>query len=74
VSEAQPTVTAFADALKKGLGRAMILLRQAPDDPVMLAELLHACRVSLTFDAQCEARRGPYLHRLIQVTGRSLGF
>lgn len=69
-----PSAQAFRAALGKGSGRAMILLRQAPDDPALHAELLRACGSNLHYDGQSESSRAPYLHRLIQATGRQRGF
>ena len=65
-----PSVPAFASALRKGLGRAMILLRQEPDSPALQAELLRACKANLLYDGQSENYRAPYLRRLIQATGQ----
>src|SRR4051794_12566178 len=69
-----PSVPAFGSALRKGLGRAMILLRQEPDDAALRAELLRACETSLHYDMQFEDRRAPYLHRLIRATGQERDF
>ncbi len=59
----------FASALKKGLGRAMILLRKAPLNPVFRTELMHACKANLVYDTQCELSRAPYLCNLINEVG-----
>jgi hypothetical protein len=64
-------IVEFRSALKKGLGRAMLLLRAEPTSPDLQAELLHACKVNLLYDQQCEESRAPYLTRLIHETGRS---
>lgn len=64
-------IVAFRAALKKGLGRAMLLLRAEPTSPELQAELLHACKVNLLYDRQCEWSRAPYLVRLIHETGQS---
>jgi hypothetical protein len=67
-------VDAFASALKKGLGRAMILLRQDPLNPAYRGALLHACKTNQVFDAQCEEPRAPYLCKLIHETGAEREF
>src|SRR3954453_19146871 len=69
-----PSVPAFGSALKKGLGRAMILLRQEPDNAALRAELLRACRTSPHHDGQIEDGRAPYLHRLIGAAGQERYF
>src|SRR4051812_36580418 len=69
-----PSVPAFGSALRKGLGRAMVLLRREPDNAALRAELLRACKASLHHDVQIEDRRAPYLHRLIRATGRERDF
>jgi hypothetical protein len=69
-----PSVPAFGSALRKGLGRAMILLRQEPDSPALQAELMRACKANLLYDGQFENYRAPYLHRLIQATGQEQHF
>ncbi len=61
----------FTSALKKGLGRAMILLRKNPANPVFQVELMRACKANLVYDPQCEARRAPYLCSLIREAGQS---
>ena len=65
-----PNTEAFRRALKQGSGRAMILLRDDPRNEVYRAALLHACRVDLNYDRQCEFDRAPYLYRLIVATGQ----
>jgi hypothetical protein len=62
-------VDAFASALKKGLGRAMILLRQDPLNPAYRGALLHACMTNQVFDVQCEEPRAPYLCKLVHEIG-----
>jgi hypothetical protein len=69
-----PSVPAFGSALRKGLGRAMILLRQEPDSPALQAELMWACKANLLYDGQFEHYRAPYLHRLIRATGQEQHF
>ena len=65
-----PSSTEFEAALRKGLGRAMILLRKAPEDQGYNAALMRACRFNQVYDRQCEEDRVVYLHRLIRCTGR----
>jgi len=64
-------IAEFKSALEKGLGRAMILLRQHSDKPAFQAALLHACQVNLAYDRQCERSRAGYLSRLIRETGQN---
>ncbi|MBP6014835.1 MAG: hypothetical protein KBA31_21615 [Alphaproteobacteria bacterium] len=59
----------FAAALKKGLGRAMILLRQNRNDPEFRVQLMQACKTNLVYDQQCEVSRAPYLCNLIKEIG-----
>lgn len=60
----------FRGALKKGTGRAAILLRKDPHNADLNAELLRGCVENLAYDPQCEDSRVPYLHELIRITGR----
>ena len=60
----------FTDALRKGHGRAMLILRADPGSTALQAELLTACKANLVFDPQCEPGRGDYLARLIGATGQ----
>jgi hypothetical protein len=69
-----PSVPAFGSALGRGLGRAMILLRQEPDSPALQAELMRACKASLLYDGYFEHYRAPYLHRLIRAAGQERRF
>ena len=68
------SVQAFSAPLGKGLGRAMILVRQEADDTALRAKLMRACKSSLLYDGQFEYPRAPYLHRLIQATGQEQRF
>ena len=63
-------VAQFADALKKGLGRAMLLLRAHRDDAEFEAALLQACIVDQVFDWQCESNRTQYIYDLICESGK----
>ncbi|MBK7974085.1 MAG: hypothetical protein IPK07_12685 [Deltaproteobacteria bacterium] len=59
---------AFADALRKGLGRAFLQLSQ--HGAAGLEEtLLDACRTSWVYDAQCEGTRGAWLWELASEAG-----
>lgn len=60
----------FCSALKKGLGRAMILLSETPDNSEFSQALLHACLVNQVYDRQCEEDRVKYLYDLISQTGK----
>ncbi|MDE1146900.1 MAG: hypothetical protein PW843_09800 [Azospirillaceae bacterium] len=62
---------AFRLALKKGLGRSMLMLRSDPDNPALRDALLDACIMNDVYDRQCESTRDGYLHRLISVSGQS---
>jgi hypothetical protein len=61
----------FGSLLKKGLGRAAIMLQDAPDDADLNAQLLRACTEDLAYDRQCEESRVPYLFQLIRLTGQA---
>jgi hypothetical protein len=61
---------AFKVALRKGTGRAMLILRSAPDSEALRAELTNACLYKLVHDQQCEISRTPYLVRLVQEIGQ----
>ena len=65
-----PSAVAFKDALKKGLGRAMLLLKAEPGSHLLQAELARACKINLVYDSQCEEPRAAYLYRLIRETGQ----
>lgn len=60
--------------LRKGLGRAAVLLRDTPDDADLNALLLDACIENWTYDSQCEESRVPYLSGLIRITGQAAAF
>jgi hypothetical protein len=57
------------DALRKGLGRAALLIDANPGSDAVRDEVLRACRINLAYDAQCEDSRAPWLYRLILRTG-----
>lgn len=64
----------FTSVLKRGLGRAMVLLKKNPASEALQSELMHACRTNLVYDPQCECPRAPYLCSLIRETGESRFF
>lgn len=64
------TLDAFRSSLQRGSGRAMLILRDDPDNPDLLAALFHSCTVNEVFDTQCEEARAAYLRRLIIATGQ----
>ncbi len=64
------TLDAFRSSLQRGSGRAMLILRNDPDNPDLLAALFHSCTVNEVFDWQCEPARAAYLRRLILATGQ----
>src|SRR5437764_842515 len=57
-------------ALSKGLGRAVLALRQM-DSAEFRETVLHACTYDLRYDRQCESERGQYLFDVIQATRES---
>ena len=57
-------MTEFENWLRKGLGRAAIFLQKIDSRPYR-EQLLYACTHDLTYDRQCEDRRGHYLLELI---------
>ena len=60
---------AFADALQKGLGRAILRVRARPADDVDL--VLEACLTDLRRDRQVETERSAYLADLAQASAGS---
>ena len=59
----------FRVALKKGLGRAVLLMREAGDEGDLYDALLASCLTNQLFDRQIDEPRTPYLHRLIHASG-----
>jgi hypothetical protein len=58
----------FRNALRKGLGRALLHVREF--GAVGLEdEIAHACTTSLVYDAQCEGTRGEWLHAIVTLAG-----
>ena len=68
--QAQASAIEFWEALRRGSGRAAVLLQKEPQNPELNTELLRACVENLVYDPQCEARRAPYLCELIRITGQ----
>jgi len=68
------TLDAFRSSLQRGSGRAMLVLRDDPDNTDLLAALFHSCTVNEIFDWQCEAARAAYLRRLILAAGQADSF
>jgi hypothetical protein len=66
----EASLLAFKSALRKGHGRAMILLKAAPQCPQYVAALLDSCLANQVYDKQCEEERADYLYRLILETGK----
>ena len=62
--------TAFQRALRLGHGSAGVYLDEFGDAGVE-EDILHACRVNLCYDKQCEDCRAGYLFKLIQITNRT---
>lgn len=68
------TLDAFRSSLRRGSGRAMLILRDDPDNPDLLAALFRSCTVNEVFDTQCEEARAAFLRRLILATGQADAF
>ncbi len=62
------TRDAFVDALRKGLGRALLHVREH-GVAGLESTLLDACRTNWVFDAQCEGTRGSWLWEIVSETG-----
>ncbi len=60
------TSDAFRDALAKGQGRTALVLQHSDPAPFFNA-ILGACVENLQIDPYCEAGRGPYVMRLINL-------
>jgi len=58
----------FLAALSKGLGRAVIHVKEY-GALGFRKELLYACLNNLVFDPQCEGERAPWLFSMIELTG-----
>ncbi len=51
----------FQKEIKKGTGRAILLMRENPEVDFS-AEILRACYKNLDYDPQCSDSRGSYLY------------
>jgi hypothetical protein len=69
MSGATSTAERFRAALKKGLGRALLLMREAGDEGNLYDALLASCLTNQVFDRQIDEARTWYLHRLIAASG-----
>ena len=69
-TQAYSSASELREALRRGTGRAAILLQKEPQNPELNAELRRACVENLVYDPQCEAIRVPYLCELIRITGQ----
>ncbi len=58
----------FGDAIRKGLGRALLHLKHHKVEPY-LDEVIYACTHNTIYDRQCEDSRERYLLRAIAMTG-----
>jgi len=59
----------FRDAIRKGLGRAILHLKHHRTEPYM-EEVIYVCTHSTAYDTQCEGSRDKYLRRAIALSGR----
>lgn len=57
----------FERAIRNGLGRAILWLREHPWQPHADA-IAHACLHETSYDPQCEGGRAPYIYEIIQAT------
>jgi hypothetical protein len=67
------TMEQFADAVSKGLGRAMIHVRRYGLDDIADI-LLDACVHNKTYDAQCEDQRTDWLYAMFNNSPQYNGF
>ncbi len=61
------TVEKFRDALQKGLGRAVMHVREHGTEKVR-NDILHACLHNIAYDHQCEESRANWLLEIINLT------
>jgi hypothetical protein len=61
-------MTEFESWLRKGLGRAAVVLKREGGQEHR-GPLMYACTRNITYDRQCEEERGPYLLDLIRLSG-----
>jgi hypothetical protein len=65
------TLDKFRDALQKGLGRAVLYVKEHGAEKVQ-DDILHACLRNLSYDPQIEGHRVRYLFSLIDLTKNDL--
>jgi hypothetical protein len=58
----------FRDALRKGLGRAVLHVREF-GAAGLEDDIAHACTTSLVYDPQCEGTRGEWLFEIVELAG-----
>lgn len=63
------TQAQFRDAICKGLGRAILHLKQHAAEPY-LQEVIYACTNNTAYDPQCEGDRSKFLIKAAALTGR----
>ena len=61
------TLEKFCDAIQKGLGRAVIQVREQSQDNAGDA-ILHACLHNLAYDPQCEGDRADWMLEIVELT------
>jgi len=62
-------IARFEMALRRGIGRTALMLRDDPTNGAFHAALLDACKKVVSYDAQCEDSRAPWLRGLIGIAG-----
>ena len=65
------TLEKFCDALQKGLGRAVIQVREQSQDNAGDA-ILHACLHNLAYDPQCEGDRADWMLEIVELTNNEV--
>ena len=63
------TEKTFTQSLRRGLGGAIIEIRDAKDKVAYRDPLLRCCLRDIAYDWQCEGTKGRYLYDAIQATG-----
>lgn len=59
----------FQSLLARGLGRAVLFLREQSDKRPYRAAILHACIHNLAYDKQCEDHRARYMADIVAASG-----
>ena len=62
------TLEKFCDALDKGLGRAVIQVREQGQDNLG-DDILNACLHNLAYDPQCEGDHADWMLEIVELTG-----